>query len=265
MESKTPTIGIFDSGFGGLTVLREVIDKVPEAHTIYYADSGRNPYGTRSREEITHFSQQILGFLGSKGIDLAIIACNTATAAAMPVVKDAYRFPVLGVIGSGARSAVRVTRNRRVGVLATEYTIKSGAYKEAIVELDPAISVFGHPAQQLVRLVEGGETDGDAARTVVRESLAPFMGAGIDTLVLGCTHFPLLAHLIGEVMGESVTLVNPAEEAAAEARSLLPPGLALRGSPVIRTFYTSGDVNSFKRLGSFFLGREISSAAKVTF
>ncbi len=265
MEFKTPTIGVFDSGFGGLTVLREVIDKVPDAHTIYYADSGRNPYGTRSREEIARFSKQILDFLGGKGIDLAIIACNTATAAAMPVVKDAYEFPVLGVIGSGARSAARTTRNKRIGVLATEYTIKSGAYEEAIAELDPAISVFGHPGQQLVRLVEGGETDGDAARAVVRESLAPFMGAGIDTLVLGCTHFPLLAHMIGEVMGESVTLVNPAQEAAAEARSLLRPRLVPPSSPVSRTFYTSGDVATFRRLGSLFLGREISSAEKVIF
>lgn len=268
------TIGVFDSGFGGLTVLKKVLEKVPDANTEYYADNGRNPYGVRPQDEILCFSRQILDFLREKRVDLAIIACNTATAAAMPAVRDAYPFPVLGVIGSGARGAVAATKKKRVGVIATEFTIKSGAYAEAIKSLDAEVEVIGQPCQRFVRLVEAGVTDGDEARAVVSEGLSGFRGTGIDVLVLGCTHFPLLARVISEVMGRGVTLVDPAEETALEVSRLvkvMSPGLGGPGrqsgvkGAAYHKFYTSGDPETFKRLGSIFLGREIPEVERVVF
>ena len=282
MPNATPTtevvhmynIGVFDSGYGGLTVLKEVLDKIPDANTEYYADNGRNPYGVRPREELVRFSRQILDFLDSKDVDVAIIACNTATAAAMPEVEDAYRFPVVGVIGSGAKGAVAATRNKRVGVIATEFTIKSEAYPEAIHELDDQIEVIGQPCMRLVRLVESGNTTGDEARQTIKEDLSVFEGSGIDTLVLGCTHFPLLASLISEVVGPEVTLVNPAAETALEALTVLKAKFPARCGPTATSdaagprhhrFYTSGNLEDFKRLGSRFLGREIQAAERIVF
>ncbi|MGE5579288.1 MAG: glutamate racemase [Bacillota bacterium] len=275
-----PTIGVFDSGYGGLTVLKEVMDKIPGANTEYYADNGRNPYGVRPREEIARFSRQILDFLAGKGVDVAIIACNTATAAAMSEVEHAYPFPIVGVIGSGAKGAVAATRNKKVGVIATEFTIKSRAYQEAIRALDPQIEVIGQPCMRLVRLVETGNTTGDEARRIIREDLAVFAGTGIDTLVLGCTHFPLLSSLIAEVMGPGVNLVDPAAETAVEALAALKGKTSTAGcsAPTAgysvasagaaaphHNFYTSGEPEEFKRLGSGFLGREIKRAEKVVF
>ena len=270
-------IGVFDSGFGGLTVLKEIIDKIPQASTEYCADSGRNPYGVRPRETIQRFSREILDFLVEKGIDIAVIACNTATAASLPDVEPDYPFPIVGVVGAGAKGAVAATKNKRVGVVATEFTIKSGAYSEAIKGLDPEVRVVGQPAMPFVRLVESGVTTGDEARAVVREVLAAFEGSGVDTLVLGCTHFPLLAPLISEVMGPGVTLVDPAEETAYETLSTLKamfPHEKLGGdamvlsaehSPAIHRYYTSGDPLVFARLGTIFLGKSIESVQKVTF
>ncbi|MGI6662837.1 MAG: glutamate racemase [Bacillota bacterium] len=267
-------IGVFDSGFGGLTVLKEIIDKIPQASTEYYADSGRNPYGVLPRETIQRFSREILDFLGEKGIDIAVIACNTATAASLPDVEPDYPFPIIGVVGAGAKGAAQATKNRRVGVVATEFTVKSGAYAEAIKKLDPGVQVVGQSAMPFVRLVESGITTGDQARTVVRDVLSAFRDTGIDALVLGCTHFPLLASLIGEVMGPGVTLVDPAEETAKETLSVLRTmfpheklGAAEEGAPEIepvRRYYTSGDPEVFARLGSVFLGKSIESVEKVT-
>jgi len=267
-------IGVFDSGFGGLTVLREIIDKIPQASTEYYADSGRNPYGVRPRETIQLFSRQILDFLGEKGIDIAVIACNTATAASLPDVEPDYPFPIVGVVGAGAKGAAKATKNKRIGVVATEFTVKSGAYAEAIKKLDPEAQVVGQPAMPFVSLVERGITTGDEARAVVRDVLRVFQGSGIDTLVLGCTHFPLLASLIGEVMGPGVTLVDPAEETAKETLSVLRKMFpdeklgaeyagAMEHQP-IRKYYTSGDPEVFVRFGSVFLGKSIESVEKVT-
>lgn len=269
-------IGVFDSGFGGLTVLKEIIDKIPQASTEYYADNGRNPYGVRSRETIQRFSRQILDFLGTKGVDIAVIACNTATAASLPDVEPDYPFPIVGVVGAGAKGAVAATKNKRVGVIATEFTVKSGAYSRAIEELDPEIEVVGQPAMPFVKLVESGVTSGDGARAVVREVLAVLEDAGIDTLVLGCTHFPLLASLIGEVMGPGVTLVDPAEETAYETLSALTAMfpheklgrdaavMSAEDSPAIHRYYTSGDPQVFARLGTAFLGKDIESVDGVT-
>ncbi len=294
---KMVKIGVFDSGFGGLTVLKEIIAKVPQASTEYYADSGRNPYGVRPREEIQLFSRQILDFLATKGIDVAVIACNTATAASLPGIEPDYPFPIIGVVGAGAKGAVKATRNKRVGVVATEFTVKSGAYSEAIRKLDPEIYVVGQPAMSFVKLVESGVTTGDEARAVVGDVLNAFRDSGIDTLVLGCTHFPLLAPLIAEVMGPDVTLVDPAEETAKETLSVLrsmfpgedlgladgtvPDAKALADQesvvaqkPVagqkqvaaqepVRKYYTSGDPEVFARLGSVFLGSPIEKVEKV--
>jgi glutamate racemase len=268
-------IGVFDSGYGGLTVLKEIIAKIPQASTEYYADNGRNPYGVRSRETIQGFTRQILNFLAAKGIDIAVIACNTATAASLPDIEPDYPFPIIGVVGAGAKGVVAATKNKRVGVVATEFTVKSGAYTRAIKDLNPEIEVVGQPAMPFVKLVELGVTTGDEARAVVGEVLDDLKDTDIDTLVLGCTHFPLLASLIGEVMGPNVTLVDPAEETAYETLSALKTMFpheeldrdvsapVAKDSPAIHRYYTSGDPQMFARLGSAFLGRSIEVVDKV--
>ncbi len=269
-------IGVFDSGYGGLTVLKEIIEKIPQASTEYYGDNGRNPYGVRSRETIQRFTRQILDFLAAKGIDIAVIACNTATAASLPDIEPDYPFPIIGVVGAGAKGAVAATKNKRVGVVATEFTVKSGAYHRAITALDPEIEVVGLPAMPFVKLVESGVTTGDEARAVVREVLAALKDTDIDTLVLGCTHFPLLASLIGEVMGPNVALVDPAEETAYETLSALKTMFpheklgrdvtapVAKDPRAIHRYYTSGDPQMFARLGSAFLGKNMEVVDKVT-
>jgi glutamate racemase len=259
-------IGLFDSGLGGLTVVREVKRQLPEASVEFLGDNGRNPYGPRPREEIVRFSRQILDFLAEKGIDLAIIACNTATAAALSEVQEAYPFPVLGVIEPGARAALAVSKNRRIGVIGTQFTIESGAYNRTLQGLDPGVQVLGQACPLFTPLVEQGKTTGPEVEAAAREYLETFRGSGIDTLVLGCTHYPVLLDVIRRHLDPGIIIVDPAAATVAQAKSILETKAAPQAfTPPTYRFYTSGEPELFARLGSNILGQLLEHVERVAF
>lgn len=258
-------IGLFDSGLGGLTVVHEVRRQLPGASVEFYGDNGRNPYGPRPQAEIVKFSRQILNFLAGKGIDLAIIACNTATAAALAEVQDAYPFPVLGVIEPGARAALAASKSCRIGVIGTEFTVRSGAYTRALKGLSPEVQVLGQACPLFTPLVEQGKTAGPEPEAAARAYLAAFRGSGIDTLILGCTHYPVLIDVIRAHLDPGVTTVDPAVETVAQAKLLLGAEATLPAAAPTYRFYTSGDPELFARLGSNILGRPLENVTRVTF
>jgi glutamate racemase len=229
-------IGVFDSGVGGLTVLREIVRRSPSESTIYLGDNARAPYGTRSDEEVAAFSRQSLDALADLDVKAIVVACNTSTAVALSDLRRRYDLPILGVIRPGAAAAALATRTRRVGVIATPATVRSHAYFEAIKDENPAVEVYEHATPALVPLVEAGELAGEAAEATVRDALAPLLGtqdaagefvfplpasARIDTLLLGCTHYPLLRPLIAELAGERVAIVDSATATASALAELL--------------------------------------------
>lgn len=255
MTNPAP-IGVFDSGIGGLTVAHEVIRQLPHESIVYFGDTARVPYGPKSPETVRRYSREIASFLQDQGVKSIVIACNTATAHALGVLRDEMDMPVIGVVEPGARAAVAATRSGHVGVIGTAGTIKSGAYERAIRELAPEIRVTPRACPLFVPMVEEGWTDHEATRLVAREYLEPMAAAEIDTLVLGCTHYPLLKPLLHDVLGPSVRLIDSAEETAAEtARTLAGAGLGAdpRADPSYR-FIASDDPLQFLQLGQRFLG-----------
>lgn len=216
-------IGIFDSGVGGLTVLRAVRQRLPHESVVYLGDTARVPYGTKSRATIERYAIEDAAFLVEKGVKMIVVACNTASAMARERLRQEFDVPFLTVLGPGARAAARTTRSGRVGVIATEATIGSGAYERAIHEAcgERSVEVFSRACPLFVPLVEEGETDSQVARLLADQYLAPLREQQIDTLVLGCTHYPLLKTVIAETMGEGVTLIDSAEAVAEETAQLL--------------------------------------------
>jgi len=258
------TIGIFDSGVGGLTVQKAILDRLPTLDTVYLGDTARVPYGSKSPEVVTQYSLRNARFLVAREIELLVVACNTASAVALPALRAALAIPVLGVVEPGARVAARATRSGRVGVIGTASTIASGAYQRALRAARPDVQVTAAACPLFVPLAEEGWTDPDdeVVRAVARRYLAPFAAAAVDTLVLGCTHYPLLARTIGDVMGRDVVLVSSGDETAFEARTLLGgAGHARRpgSEPPRRVFVTSGDLATFRTLGARFLGPEVET------
>jgi glutamate racemase len=255
MSSSAP-VGVFDSGIGGLTVAQEVIRQLPHESVIYFGDTARVPYGPKSPETVRRYSREIAGFLREQGVKSIVIACNTATAHALGALREEMDMPVIGVVEPGARAAVAATTRGHVGVIGTVGTIKSGAYERAIRALDPDMLVTARACPLFVPLVEEGWTDHEATRLIAREYLQPMIDAEIDTLVLGCTHYPLLKALLAEVLGPDVKLIDSAEETAAEtARTLATANLAaaLDAEPTYR-FIASDDPLQFLQLGQRFLG-----------
>src|SRR5512135_2166212 len=214
-------IGIFDSGIGGLTVLKELVAKLPREHTIYLGDTARVPYGIRSPETVTRYSFENTQFLLAQEIKMLVVACNTASAISLDAVKKEFPLPVVGVLEPGARAAVAATKTGKVGVIGTEATIASGAYEKAIRRLAPDVSVVSKSCPLFVPLVEEGWTDNDVAELVARKYLSPLGDSGIDTLVLGCTHYPLLKTVIGKAVGPGITLIDSARETAKEVADVL--------------------------------------------
>lgn len=258
------TVGLFDSGFGGLTVVREVKRQLSGANVEFYGDNGRAPYGPLSKETIVGYARQILDFLAGKNIDIAIIACNTATVASWEEVKDEYPFPVLGVIKPGVRGALATTRNKKIGVVATEFTINSEAHKSGIQAIDPEAEVIGQACPKFTLLVEAGNTSGPEVEEAVSGYLRTFNGTGTDTLVLGCTHYPVLVDTIRRYVDPDVTIVDPAVQTVAEAKELLQQkGLAADSSSPVYNFYTSGDPELFAKVGTTILGWPIDKVEKV--
>ncbi len=254
-------IGVFDSGLGGLTVLRSLIDLVPDEPIVYFGDTGRFPYGPKPPDEVLGYSVEIGELLVERGARLVVVACNSAAAAALDHLQERLPVPVLGVIEPGVRSAWRATRNGRVGVIGTVGTVASGAYQRAARDLAGDVEITCVACPGFVEFVEAGDVDSEQVHVLAERLLAPVRDAGVDTLVLGCTHYPLLARTIGDVMGREVVLVSSADETAFAVRELL--GVERSGSggvgagPAPRRFLTSGDVSTFRELGARFLGPEV--------
>lgn len=277
-------IGVFDSGVGGLTVLREIIRRLAAESTIYLGDNGRAPYGTRSDDEVRDFSTESLDALADHDVKAIVVACNTSTAVALPALRRRYDLPILGVIRPGASAAALATRSRRVGVIATPATIRSHAYFQAIKEENPAVEVYEHATPALVPLVEAGNLTGSDARAAVAAALAPLLGerdvhgdfifplpasARIDTLLLGCTHYPLLRPLIEEAAGDRVAIVDSALATASALAELLSvngleapePGDPI--APPTHVQYTTGDVATFRALAGRLFGSEFPDVQAV--
>jgi len=221
--SDARAIGFFDSGVGGLTVLREVMRRLPNESTIYLGDNARAPYGPRSDDEVNRFSAECLDELAARDVKAIVVACNTSSAIALPHLRLRYDRPLLGVVRPGATAAALATRNRRVGVIATQATVRSRAYFQAIKEEDPFVEVVEHATPKLVPLVEAGQLDGALVEEVVAEQITPILGPerGIDTLLLGCTHYPLLGPVIRSIIGSEIAVIDSASATASALAALL--------------------------------------------
>lgn len=252
-------IGVFDSGIGGLTVLRAVRDLLPGAGPfLYLGDTARVPYGTKSDATVERYALEGAGFLLRHGARALVVACNTMSAIALPALARLTDVPIVGVIEPGADAAVRATRNRSIGVVGTAATVKSGAYTRALAERLPGGRVISRPCPLFVPLAEEGWVDNDIARQVARAYLDDLRGEGIDTLVLGCTHYPLLSKVIGEVVGPGVTLVDSAGATAAVVRDRLSDGDRGTGPAASGDhFFVTDSSERFREVGSRFLGRPI--------
>lgn len=259
---------MFDSGFGGLTVARALIDLLPSEDLVYVGDTGRYPYGSRPLDEVRDFAHEITRYLvDDHHVKMVVVACNTASAAALADLRDAFDVPVVGVIEPGVRALVSATRNGQVGVIGTVGTIGSGAYQEAVARAHGGVKLSCAACPGFVEFVERGEISGDEVHVLAERLLAPLHDAGIDTLLLGCTHYPYLARTIGDVMGRDVVLVSSADETAfAVAAELSSPGLAhgARPGPAVHRFVSSGDVQWFRRLGRQLLGPELDHTEAIS-
>ena len=264
----TAPIGVFDSGVGGLTVAREIMRNLPNERIVYFGDTARVPYGSKSRETILRYSRHIIRFLRTEQVKAIVIACNTASALALDEVEKELDIPIIGVIKSGAHVAASSSVNRRVGVIGTESTINSGMYDQLIRAENPEITVYGKACPLFVPLVEEGWLNDPVTETVARRYLRELLDEGIDSLILGCTHYPLLRSLIGEIAGPGVRLVNPAYETARELERLLarkgilntqtkPPG----NEPY--KFYVSDAADKFKRFANSILPYDIETTQKI--
>jgi glutamate racemase len=261
-------IGVFDSGFGGLTVARALIDLLPDEHIVYVGDTGRYPYGPRPASQVQAFSRQIARYLVSQeDVKMVVVACNTAASVALPDLHDALTVPVVGVIEPGLRAAVAVTQCRRVGVIGTVGTIASGAYQRAAAEMRAGVELVCAACPGFVEFVERGETAGDQVHVLAERLLLPLKAADIDTLLLGCTHYPFLARTIADVMGRDVVLVSSADETAFDVRSILSAtGLGRRApGKGEHRFVSSGDIDWFRDMGRRLLGPELGEVQGVSF
>ncbi len=252
-------LGVFDSGIGGLTVARALFDRLPRESVIYFGDTARVPYGPKSPDTVRRYSGEILTYLLHRGVKAVVVACNTSTAHALEHLKACSPVPVVGVIEPGARAAAAASRSGRIGVIGTAGTIASGAYERAIKAIRPDATVYARACPLFVPLVEEGWFDHPATELIGREYLEPLSRAGVDVLVLGCTHYPLLKPLLSRVMGPGVTLIDSAEESAnAVKREIEQRGLSAPPSndPTHR-FVVSDDEPHFRRVGARFLGEKL--------
>jgi len=259
-------LGVFDSGIGGLTVVRELLRLLPDEELVYYGDVARLPYGNKSPETITRFSREIIDFLVAKDVKAIVVACNTASALALPELEGTLPVPVIGVIESGARAASETSTTGKVGVIATASTVRSGAYTRALRQKREDLDIYERACPLFVPLVEEGWIDHRVTREVAKEYLAPLEHHGLDTLILGCTHYPLLKKVIGEVMGDGVRLVDSGEETARTVVDLLDrEGLrAPGGRAPVHALYLSDLPAAFTGTAERFLGRALPPVEVVT-
>lgn len=258
-------IGIFDSGLGGLTCVKKVMEIMPNENVIYFGDTGRVPYGTRSAETIVKYVKQDIRFLESLDVKFIIIACGTASSAALPAIYDEVKTKLVGVLEPACRSAVKATLNGKIGVIGTQGTINSEKYLENIKELNSEIEVYSKACPMFVPLVENGYTKGNIARAIAEEYLADIKKNGVDTLIMGCTHYPLLREEIQEIMGDKVTLIDAGAETALSAKTYIEElGLSAGRDRGEVSYYVSDSVEQFTQLGGVFLEKKIDgSVCKV--
>lgn len=257
-------IGIFDSGVGGLTVVREIIRQLPLEDIVYFGDTARVPYGIKSKETVIKFSIDNILFLLNQDVKLICVACNTVSSFALPVIKNHFKVPIVGVITPGVREAVYATQNKRIGVIGTRGTIKSRSYENEIKQLDPKVKVTAVSCPLFVPFAEEGWLTGNVVLDVARTYLKPLKAARVDTVILGCTHYPLLKPVIKEVLGKNVTLIDSAKQVAIEVKNILAADNLLNSDQRGRhQFYVSDNPEWFSGLAKRFLGEEIRSAEKV--
>lgn len=260
-------IGVIDSGVGGLTVAKAIMELLPNEKIIYIGDTARCPYGPRSRKEVRNFTWQMAKELEKKGVKMLVIACNTATAVALESLQKHMPFPVLGVINAGARAAIKKTKKNMIAVLATEGTIKSGAYEQAVHSLSTSAKVIPLACPTFVPLVESGEYEGQFSYDLVKEGLRPIADERFDTVVLGCTHYPILQKQIEAAVGEGVNVLSSAEETARDVEAILAYDHKLRNvaAPPKHEFYASGSVPIFRSIAERWLEQGELDIKRITF
>lgn len=268
LENREKPIGVFDSGVGGLTVMREIMRQLPDEKIVYFGDTARVPYGSKSRETVVRYSEQIVRFLQTQQVKAIVVACNTASAYALEALEEKTELPIIDVVKPGAKTAVETTKNGRVGVIGTEGTVGSGIYSSYIHQIDPKVQVTGKACPLFVPLVEEGLWEDPVTDEIASRYLAELIDIGIDTLILGCTHYPLIRKTVGRIMGDGVTLVNPAYETAVELKELLARHDLLSPSPPALgenryRFYVSDAAEKFKRFANSIIKYGILSAKTI--
>jgi glutamate racemase len=258
------SIGIFDSGVGGLTVAKEIICQMPNENIVYFGDTARVPYGIKSPQTVIRFSIENILFLLKQDVKLICVACNTASSFALPVIKNHFRAPIIGVITPGVREAVYASQNKRIGVIGTKGTVKSRTYETEIKLLDPKAKVTAVACPLFVPFVEEGWLSGEVVLSVAKTYLKPLKDAKVDTVILGCTHYPLLKSVIQEVLGKNITLIDSAKQVAFEIKKILASeDMINRGKGGKHKFYVSDNPEWFSSLAQRFMGRKLSNVKKV--
>lgn len=255
-------VGVFDSGIGGLTVVREIFRVLPDEPVLFFGDTARLPYGPKSKETVIRFARQNTRFLLSRDVRCVVVACNTASSAALAVLKEECPVPVFGVIEPGAQAAAEATKSGRVGVIGTRGTVASGAYESALHDIDPEIHVLSAPCPLLVSLAEEGWVDHPVTYSIIEEYLSPLLKESIDTLILGCTHFPVLKEAVQKVAGDGVRIVDAALETALVLKKNLPPN-GNGGEPPAKHFVVSDVPHRFRESAELFLGEPIGSVERI--
>jgi glutamate racemase len=257
-------IGVFDSGFGGLTVARALLDLLPQERLIYVGDTGRYPYGSKNLDDVREYALEITQWLiDEHDVKMVVVACNTASAAALHDLQDVHATPIVGVIDAGVRSLLSVSESHRVGVVGTVGTIGSGAYQSAVSEVDDSVQLTCAACPGFVEFVERGELMSDQVRVLAQRLLSPIVDAKVDALLLGCTHYPFLARTIADIVGRDVVLVSSADETAFQVRAmLLKSGGTRSGAFESPLFLSSGDVDEFARIGRMLLGPELTEVGR---
>ena len=264
---KTAPIGVFDSGVGGLPVAREIMRNLPKEDIVYFGDTARVPYGSKSKDNIIRYSRQIIHFLKTKGVKAIVIACNTASALALETVKDEFDIPIIGVVEPGARAALEVTVNKKIGVIGTEATVRSSMYEKIIQGIDSEVSVVAKACPLFVPLVEEGFKKHQVTDEIIDYYLASLKKSDIDALILGCTHYPLLRSKIREYVGEKITLVNPAYETAMDLKRNLKEmdkeNPDIEGDHGSYSFYVSDAADKFKQFANSILPYDIETTKQI--
>lgn len=260
-------VGVFDSGVGGLTVAREIMRQLPNENLVYFGDTARVPYGSKSRDNIIRYSRQIIHFLKTKGVKAIVIACNTASALALDVVREESDIPIIGVVEPGARAALQITQTKKIGVIGTEATVQSAMYGKIIKGLDPTVSVIGKACPLFVPLVEEGFAKHKVTEEIIDYYLASMKQSDIDSLILGCTHYPLLRSRIRAYLGDKIQLVNPAYETAMDLKYILKESgmenAGKEGEHATYSFYVSDAADKFKQFANSILPYDIETTQQI--